>query len=66
LLIISEEKLSTLEILVFIFALGVLFLNWPMLEIFRADLIAYLFIFWLVYIALLAYIGYKANRYKKS
>lgn len=57
--------LGALEILIFIFALGLLCLSWPLLEIFRAELIAYLFIFWLVYIASVAFVDYKTNRYKK-
>ena len=59
------ERLRTLEILIFVFALGILCLSWPLLEIFRAELIAYLFIFWLVYIISVAFVDYKANRYKK-
>ena len=63
---VGEEKLRTLEILIFIFALGVLCLSWPILEIFRAELIGYLFIFWFAYILLVAYIDHNGNRYKKS
>jgi glycerol uptake facilitator-like aquaporin len=58
-------SLRTLEILTFIFVLGVLGLSWPLLEIFRSELVAYLFIFWLVFIISVAFIDFKTTHYKK-
>ncbi|MBZ0156925.1 MAG: hypothetical protein K8I29_12045 [Alphaproteobacteria bacterium] len=42
------------EIGVFIFLLGLLGLNWPFLEIFRLHVGAYLAVFWIVFIVLVA------------
>lgn len=39
------------EIWLFIFFLGLLFFNWPVLEIFRLSLPYYLFSVWVVFIA---------------
>ncbi len=41
------------EIWIFLFAAGVLAFNWPSLAIFRNNLPAYLFISWLILIALI-------------
>lgn len=43
------------EIWVFIFILGLLFLNWPVLEIFRIEVVGYLFVFWAIFIGLIAF-----------
>ncbi len=40
------------EIWFFIFFLGLLFFNWPVLEIFRLSLPYYLFIAWAIFIAI--------------
>lgn len=39
------------EILLFVFFLGVLFFNWPILEIFRLSLPYYFFSVWAIFIA---------------
>lgn len=49
------------EIWIFIFILGLLFLNWPVLEIFRIEVVSYLFIFWAVFIGLIAFAASKKN-----
>ena len=43
------------EIWIFIFILGLLGLNWPFLEIFNVSVISYLFIFWFLFILLVAF-----------
>lgn len=43
------------EIWIFIFVLGLLGMNWPLLEIFHIKVIAYLFVFWLLFIILVAF-----------
>lgn len=40
------------DIWFFLFALGLAFFGWPLLSIFKDSLIPYLFIIWLVFIAL--------------
>jgi len=55
----------TSEILIFVFALGILCLSWPLLEIFRPELVVYLFVFWFVYIITVAFIDYRVNHHKK-
>ena len=50
------------EIWVFIFILGLLFLNWPVLDIFRIEVVRYLFIFWAVFIGLIAFATYKSKK----
>lgn len=50
------------EILVFIFILGLLSLNWPILEIFRTEAVPYLFVFWLLFIVLVALASSKNRR----
>ncbi|MGD0884554.1 MAG: hypothetical protein ABSA46_06710 [Thermodesulfovibrionales bacterium] len=47
------------EIWVFIFVLGLLGLNWPLLEIFRIEVVSYLFFFWLLLIILVAVATHK-------
>ncbi len=42
------------EIWVFIFILGLLGLNWPLLEIFHTSVAAYLFVIWILFIILIA------------
>lgn len=42
------------EVWIFIFLLGLIGLNWPMLEVFYATSVFYLFGFWLLFIALMA------------
>ncbi|HET6515084.1 MAG TPA: hypothetical protein VFG09_07990 [Thermodesulfovibrionales bacterium] len=43
------------EIWIFIFILGLLGLNWPFLEIFNVTVVSYLFIFWFLFILLVAF-----------
>lgn len=49
------------EIWVFIFILGLLGLNWPLLEIFHTTVVAYLFVFWVLFIILIAFAARKDN-----
>lgn len=49
------------EIWVFIFSLGLLGLNWPLLEIFHTNVVAYLFVTWLLFIILVAFGAHKKN-----
>ncbi len=50
------------ELWVFIFILGLLGLNWPLLEIFYVNIVVYLFVFWLFMIALVAGASYKNGK----
>ena len=52
------------EIWVFIFILGLLFLNWPVLEIFHIEVVRYLFVFWAVFIGLIAFATYKSKKWE--
>ncbi|HAK87542.1 MAG: hypothetical protein A2077_00355 [Nitrospirae bacterium GWC2_46_6] len=54
------------EIWLFIFALGLLGLNWPLLEIFHTDAPAYLFVFWLLFILLIACGAFKAEEKRQK
>lgn len=49
------------EIWVFIFSLGLLGLNWPLLEIFHTKVVAYLFVVWLLFIFLVAFAAHRTN-----
>ncbi|MCE5312562.1 MAG: hypothetical protein LLF86_05360 [Nitrospiraceae bacterium] len=42
------------DIFIFLFAAGLLFFGWPMVEIFRSHLPQYLFGFWLLFIGAVA------------
>jgi hypothetical protein len=42
------------EVWIFIFIIGLLLLNWPLLEVFRLNVTEYLFIFWTAFISLIA------------
>ncbi|MCL4490668.1 MAG: hypothetical protein M1510_02025 [Nitrospirae bacterium] len=53
------------ELWVFIFLLGLLGLNWPIIEIFHIDVIMYLFVFWLLFIGLVAYAAHKSGMDRK-
>lgn len=50
------------ELWVFIFFLGLLGLNWPILEIFHLDVVTYLFVFWFFFIGLVAYASYRNEK----
>jgi hypothetical protein len=63
---VEGGNLRTLEILTFIFVLGLVGLSWPLLEIFRSELVAYLFLFWLAFIISVAFIVSKSTGYKKT
>ena len=54
------------EILVFIFSLGLLSLNWPFLEIFYTTEVPYLFVTWILLIVLVALAAHKADNSKSS
>ncbi|MBI5212474.1 MAG: hypothetical protein HY957_03765 [Nitrospirae bacterium] len=54
------------EIWLFIFALGLLGLNWPLLEIFHTDVVTYLFVFWLLFIFLIACGAFKAEEKRQK
>ena len=54
------------EIWVFIFILGLLFLNWPVLEIFHIEVVRYLFVFWAVFIGLIAFATYKSKKWEEK
>jgi len=54
------------EILVFIFSLGLLSLNWPFLEIFYTTEVSYLFVTWILLIVLVALAAHKTNSNKGS
>ncbi len=49
------------EIWVFIFILGLLGLNWPIIEIFHTSVVAYLFVVWIFFIILIAFAARKDN-----
>lgn len=42
------------EIWVFLFAIGVMLFSWPIMSIFKDNLIPYLFIVWFLFIAIVA------------
>lgn len=50
------------EIWIFIFMLGLLGFNWPFLEIFYSETFRYLFSFWLIFIAIIAFAAYKSKK----
>ena len=54
------------EIWVFIFLLGLLSFNWPLLEIFHTEVVAYLFVTWLLFIMLIAFAARRTNSNKES
>jgi hypothetical protein len=41
------------EIWIFLFALGALFFSWPIMSIFRENLVIALFVIWIVFILLI-------------
>ncbi|MCL5061977.1 MAG: hypothetical protein M1443_02045 [Nitrospirae bacterium] len=49
------------EIWLFIFILGLLGLNWPLLEIFRIEVVTYLFVFWALFIILVAFATFRSE-----
>gem|GEM_PF-1061428 len=59
-------RVKTLEVLIFIFILGFLCFNWPLLEIFRSNVVSYLAVSWLLFIISVALIDFKIKRSKHS
>ncbi len=51
-----------MEIWIFIFILGLLGMNWPLLEVFREGVIGYLFLFWFGFICLVAWASHRGRR----
>lgn len=49
------------EVWIFIFIIGLIGLNWPLLEIFHTGVAEYLFAFWLIFIILIAFAVYKTE-----
>jgi hypothetical protein len=56
--------LKNTEIWIFIFVIGLLGINWPVLEIFHTDVTVYLFAFWLIFIGLVAFAAYKNKKWE--
>ena len=50
------------EIWIFLFALGVILFNWPILSIFHYNLSIYLFIAWFIFILLIFFAARKSTR----
>ncbi len=50
------------EIWIFLFALGVLFFSWPIMSIFRENLVIALFVIWIVFILLVFLAGIYSGR----
>jgi len=48
-----QSPIMKRDIWIFLFALGVLFFNWPIMSIFQENLVFSLFIIWLVFIVLM-------------
>jgi uncharacterized membrane protein YhaH (DUF805 family) len=57
----GEDTVKSAEIWVFIFILGLLGINWPVIEIFHTRVVAYLFVSWVLFIALIAFAARKGN-----
>ncbi|MBI4697393.1 MAG: hypothetical protein HY758_00330 [Nitrospirae bacterium] len=45
------------DIWVFLFVLGVILFNWPIISIFRPDISKYLFLAWFIFIALIFFVA---------
>lgn len=54
------------ELWIFLFIVGLLGLNWPLLEIFHTDEAIYLFSFWLLFILFIAVVAYKQNNHQRQ
>ena len=54
------------DIWIFLFALGVLFFSWPLMTIFRDNLVVSLFVIWLVFIMLLLIASLVSEREDRS
>jgi uncharacterized membrane protein YhaH (DUF805 family) len=57
----GEDTVKSAEIWVFIFILGLLGINWPVIEIFHTRVVAYLFVTWVLFIALIAFSARKGS-----
>ena len=62
----GEDTVKSAEIWVFIFILGLLGINWPILEIFHTQVAAYLFATWVLFIALIALAARKGKAENES
>jgi hypothetical protein len=51
------------DIWLFLFTVGVLFFNWPIMSIFRSNLVIALFIVWAVFILLMAVTSFLSKRH---
>ena len=50
------------DIWIFLIVIGILFFSWPIMSIFRDSLITYLFVLWIVFIALIFVISLFSER----
>ncbi len=54
------------EIWIFIFIIGVIGLNWPVLDIFHTYEMVYLFGFWLLFILTIAFAAHRNKRWESG
>ncbi len=50
----------------FVFFIGLLVFNWPLLDIFQGEIVAYIYGVWLLFIATLAIALHRSNRSVKA
>ena len=58
----SEGILVRRDIWIFLIVIGILFFSWPIMSIFRDSLTTYLFVIWIVFIALIFMISLFSER----
>ena len=49
------------ELWAMVFIIGILGFSWPFIEIFNRALVAYLFVFWFIFVVLVAFVGFRAR-----
>jgi len=52
------------DIWIFLFVIGVIFFNWPIISIFGYDLAKYLFLAWILFIALIFFMSIYSKKWK--
>ena len=58
----SEGILVRRDIWIFLIVIGILFFSWPIMSIFRDSLTTYLFVIWIIFIALIFVISLFSER----
>ncbi len=60
------KQVGSAALWLFIFISGVLCLSWPVMEIFHANIVTYVFVFWFLFILVIAFTCIKVEKKEEA